>query len=477
VLVTGLWRRRLIYGCVALIITVWLFQVFVMPLPIVRLYVFLVAVVGSIYCGWRTVVSSRSEDSHLQTGELGLACFMFMLVLIPELAGYSHLALYLLQAAIQTILILLGTWILILAARGGLEFIIQSSPLKRFPIVQAKADVIVNRSALLANLFIFFLTITLILVVWRVYENPTQAIEHILQFGFDVGSRRVTVGLIFTAVALLYGAFLASWVVQAMLMAGVLSRRELQAGVRFSMARLVHYSLVVVGFLLALLALGVQFRDITIIGGALGVGIGFGLQSVVNNFVSGLILLFERPIKVGDYVEIAGQWGEIKRIGLRATIVETFDRSEVVVPNSELVSTRVTNWTLSHRIARLVMPVGVAYGSDVPLVMQTLKECADDNAAVMRSPAPQILFRGFGDSSLNFELRVWIADVGKRLDILSELHQEVDQRFRLAGVVIAFPQRDLHVRSVDESAASESRRAEEQRLRVVPRDDDKKEGQ
>ena len=475
VLVTGLWRRRLIYGCVALIITVWLFQVFVMPLPIVRLYVFLVAVVGSIYCGWRTVVSSRSEDSNLQTGELGLACFMFMLVLIPELAGYSHLALYLLQAAIQTILILLATWILILAARGGLEFIIQSSPLKRFPIVQAKADVIVNRSALLANLFIFFLTITLILVAWRVYENPTQAIEHILQFGFDVGSRRVTVGLIFTAVALLYGAFLASWVVQAMLMAGVLSRRELQAGVRFSMARLVHYSLVVVGFLLALLALGVQFRDITIIGGALGVGIGFGLQSVVNNFVSGLILLFERPIKVGDYVEIAGQWGEIKRIGLRATIVETFDRSEVVVPNSELVSTRVTNWTLSHRIARLVMPVGVAYGSDVPLVMQTLKECAENHTAVMRSPASQILFRGFGDSSLNFELRVWISDVGKRLDVLSELHQEVDQRFRLAGVVIAFPQRDLHVRSVDESAASESSWTEEQRLRVVPHDDENEE--
>ena len=461
VLITGIWRRRLIYGFIALIITVWLFEIFVMPFPIVRLYVFLVAVVGSIYCGWRTVVSSRSEYSNMQTGAWTLACFVFILVLVPELAGYSYSALFLLTAAFETIFIFVGTWILILAARGGFEFIIQSSPLKKIPIVQAKADVIVNRSALLANFAIVFVTVTYTLVVWQVYENPAQAVEHILQFGFDVGSRRVGVGLIFAAVALLYGAFLASWVVQAMLMAGVLSKRELQTGVLFSMARLVHYSFVVVGFLLALVALGVQFRDITIIGGALGVGIGFGLQGVVNNFVSGLILLFERPIKVGDYVEMAGQWGEIKRIGLRATIVETLDRSELVVPNSELVSTQVTNWTLSHRIARLVLPVGVAYGSDVPLVMQTLKECAEDHTAVMRSPAPQILFRGFGDSSLNFELRVWISDVGKRLDVLSELHQEVDRRFRSAGIEIAFPQRDLHVRSVDESAAFESRRAEE----------------
>ena len=476
VLISGIWRKRLINGFAALIITFWLIAIFVVSLPIMRLYIFLLAVVGSIYYGWRTVVSSRSEDSHMQTGALGLGCFVFMLVLIPEMAGYSYLAGYLLQATIKTTFILLGAWILIHAARGGFDFIIQSSPLKRFPIVQAKADVIVKRSAHLANFFIAVLVVTLTLVAWHVYEDPAQAIEHILQFGFDVGSRRVSVGLIIAAVAVLYGAFLASWVVQAMLMAGLFSKRELQAGVRFSMARLIHYSFVVIGFLLALVALGVQLRDITIIGGALGVGIGFGLQGVVNNFVSGLILLFERPIKVGDHVEMDGQWGEIKRIGLRATVVETFDRSEVVVPNSELVSTRVTNWTLSHRIARLTIPVGVAYGSDVPLVMQTLKECAEDHSGVMRVPAPQILFRGFGDSSLNFELRVWISDVAKRLDIHSELCQDVDRRFRLAGVVIPFPQRDLHIRSEKESSVPESLRTEEQRLRVVARDDESEEG-
>jgi small-conductance mechanosensitive channel len=209
-----------------------------------------------------------------------------------------------------------------------------------------------------------------------------------------------------------------------------------------------------VGFLLALVALGIDLRNITIIGGALGVGIGFGLQGIVNNFVSGLILLFERPIKVGDWVQLGDQWGEISKIGLRATVVKTFDRSEVVVPNSDLVSNQVTNWTLSDRFMRITIPVGVAYGSDVPLVMQTLKDCADDNPMVVSNPAPQILFMGFGDSSLDFQVRIWIHEVDNMFAVRSELNQEIDRRFRESGIEIAFPQRDLHLRSVDESAAS-----------------------
>jgi small-conductance mechanosensitive channel len=239
-----------------------------------------------------------------------------------------------------------------------------------------------------------------------------------------------------------------------MLMEGVFTRRQLQVGVRISMAKLVHYGFIFVGFLLALVALGVQLRDVTIMAGALGIGIGFGLQGIVTNFVSGLILLFERPIKVGDYVELGQQWAEIKRIGLRATVVETFDRSEVVVPNSDLVSTQVTSWTLSDRFARIIIPVGVVYGSDVPLVMQTLMECAEANSMVTRMPAPKVFFLAFGENSLDFELRVWISDVENRRQVQSELHQEIDRRFRELGIEIAFPQRDLHVRSIDESTGS-----------------------
>ena len=202
------------------------------------------------------------------------------------------------------------------------------------------------------------------------------------------------------------------------------------------------------------MALGLDMTKITIIFGALSVGIGFGLQTIVNNFVSGIIMLFERPVKVGDYIELNGQWAEIKKIGLRSTVVETFDRSEIVVPNSNLISNEVTNWTLTNRSIRLTIPVGVAYGSDVSLVLKTLLECALSNPMLMRNPEPQVLFMSFGESTLDFVLRVWIWNVDDIMLIRSELHQEIDRRFRELGIEIAFPQRDLHVRSIDESTGS-----------------------
>jgi small-conductance mechanosensitive channel len=185
---------------------------------------------------------------------------------------------------------------------------------------------------------------------------------------------------------------------------------------------------------------------------ALGVGIGFGLQSIVNNFVSGLILLFERPVRVGDYIEFGGNWAEIKKIGLRATIVQTFDQADVIIPNADLVANQVINWTLTNRRVRLIIPVGVAYGSDISLVMETLIASAKDNTHLAENPPPQVLYLNFGESALEFELRVWVLDADNRLVASSELHQEIDRRFREAKIEIAFPQQDLHLRSVDDAA-------------------------
>jgi small-conductance mechanosensitive channel len=201
----------------------------------------------------------------------------------------------------------------------------------------------------------------------------------------------------------------------------------------------------------ALLVLGFEFTKLTIILSAPGVGIGFGLQGVVNNFVSGLILLFERPVRVGDFIELDGKWAEIKNIGLRATIVQTFDQADVIIPNADLVTNQVVNWTLSTRFVRVVVPVGVAYGSDVPLVMEKLMACAIANSKVAKTPKPQVLFLSFGESSLDFELRVWLPNAEERLTVKSELHQEIDRSFREAKIEIAFPQQDLHLRSVDDS--------------------------
>jgi len=282
---------------------------------------------------------------------------------------------------------------------------------------------------------------------------------------------RLTVGVVFVAALLLYGSIIASRAVQNVLTEDVFPRRRLERGAQISMARLVHYSFILVGFLFALGALGFDLKNITIIGGALGVGIGFGLQQVVNNFVCGIILLFERPISVGDYIELDGQWAEIKRIGLRSTIVQNFDRADLVIPNSDLITNQVINWTRSDRMARIKIPVGVAYGSDVALVMKILQECAEKNEAVAESPEPRVFFMGFGESSLDFELRAHLLDIDNWFITRTELVLEIERKFRESGVQIPFPQRDLHIRSVDESPGSILKPTEDRRpdLVVVPR--------
>lgn len=288
---------------------------------------------------------------------------------------------------------------------------------------------------------------------WGVYNLPTDAIQGFLTFGLTLGAKKITVGLVLGAVGILYGSFLISWAVQAVFMEEILRRRHVEPGVRMSMARLIHYVLVLVGFMIALSALGFDLKNVTILGGALGIGIGFGLQTVVSNFVCGLILLFERPLKVGDVIELGDQRGKVKKLGLRATVVETFDRAEVVVPNTDLISNQVTNWTLADRQMRLTIPVGVAYGSDIALVMKTLSEIAEEHPLVLKNPAPQVLFSALGASSLDFEFRIWLADFSDRRRVQSELLVEIDRKFRELELEIPFPQSDLHLRSVDQSAA------------------------
>jgi len=226
---------------------------------------------------------------------------------------------------------------------------------------------------------------------------------------------------------------------QTLLTENVLARRNVDIGVSISVTRLLHYALISVGCVLALVVLGVDLTKMTLLASALGVGIGFGLQTIVNNFVCGLILLLERPLRVGDTIELGGQPANITKIGLRSTMVRTADQADVIVPNTEIITNRVTNWTLTDRQARSVIPVGVAYGLDIALVMQTLRECALAHPGVLKSPEPQVLFRSFGDSALGFELRAWVADVDTRLQVASDLHQDIDRRFRQAGIVIPFP--------------------------------------
>jgi len=192
-----------------------------------------------------------------------------------------------------------------------------------------------------------------------------------------------------------------------------------------------------------------DFSRVALFAGAFSVGIGFGLQNVVNNFVSGLILLFERPIQIGDMVEVGGLLGEVRRIGARSSTVRTVDGAEVIVPNSNLISEQVVNWTLSDRRRRIIVDVGVAYGSDPETVLGILRSVAEANSSVLDEPAPEALFQEFGDSALNFRLRAWIPRFEESFEINSRLCVAINDALRDAGIAIPFPQRDLHVRSVE----------------------------
>jgi small-conductance mechanosensitive channel len=372
--------------------------------------------------------------------------------MIAEVWGREKLAEYLFISFLHSTVVIIVFTLVTYFIRGGFEWLFNRYSRSRITMLHSNADAIISQVTLFISIAIWGIVVLPgILVIWGIYLTLAEATTGLLTFGFSVGSQRISVSLVLIAAAIIYGSFLISWIIQRVLMEQELLTRKVEMGVRHSIGRLIHYALIVIGFILAISVLGFSITNLTIILSALGVGIGFGLQGVVNNFICGLILLFERPVRVGDMVVLNGTWAEIKKIGLRATTIQSFDSSDVIIPNADLISNPVTNWELSNRRRRIDIPVGVAYGSDIPLVIKTLIGCASGNTMLAESPAPQVLFLSFGESSLAFELRVFVSDVRNSMTVISELHQQIDRRFREAKIEIAFPQRDLHLRSVDES--------------------------
>jgi len=228
----------------------------------------------------------------------------------------------------------------------------------------------------------------------------------------------------------------------------VFRQLETSAGERYAYATIGKYAVTLIGASAALSVVGIGWSSIQWMVAAVGIGLGFGLQEIFANFISGLIILFERPIRVGDTVTVGDISGTVTKIHIRATWITGFDRKELVVPNKEFITSRLVNWSLSDGTLRIEIPVGIAYGSDTAKAQRVLEEVANANPNVLKDPAPYALFRGFGDSSLNFELRVFSPDVNHYIRIIHELHMEIDRAFRAEGIEIAFPQRDLHLRTL-----------------------------
>ena len=272
--------------------------------------------------------------------------------------------------------------------------------------------------------------------------------------GFEIGEFRIVPSKILLSLLIFSLIIISTGWIKNQLDTNWLPKTTIERGGREAIVTITGYVMFIIAALAALSVAGFNFGNIAIIAGALSVGIGFGLQNIVNNFVSGLILLFERPIRRGDWVQVGTTEGYVQDIRIRSTRIQTFDRSDVIVPNSELISNQVTNYMLGDVRGRAIVRVGVAYGSDVEKVRDILTRVAEEHELVVldgTSPEPSVLFRGFGDSSLDFELRVHLYEIDRRLSTISDLNFAIDKAFREEGVEIPFPQRDVHVKTLPQS--------------------------
>jgi small-conductance mechanosensitive channel len=405
---------------------------------------------------WLALFTSSAWGMRIKGVVRAAAILILVAALSAELLGYNNLSFYLLKALLGSVLLGIGLWFgsaLIEEFFDGMEegeHVWQKRLRGSLGLGDNERIPGLIWLRFLSVLSLWFFIALGVLAFWGYSGTTWLWIQGILNNGFEIGAIRI-VPLQLGIGLLSFALFLAAmrWLKREVL-PGWVARTRLDRGGREAVVTLTGYVGIILATLVGLSLAGFSLTNLAIVAGALSVGIGFGLQNIVNNFVSGIILLFERPIRTGDWVVAGNVEGYVRRISIRSTLIETFDRADVIVPNSALISNNVTNWMLRDTWGRLTVPIGVAYGSDVDRVTEVLLNVAREHPLVMvddkRVSPPLVLFRNFGDSSLNFELRCFIREIQKRLVTLSELNYAIEKKLRQAGIEIPFPQRDIHLR-------------------------------
>lgn len=417
-----------------------------------RLALLLLSVVGAGVCVWflRTIDRLGSAVPERWRRAIifftRLAFVAFVIGVLANIIGSVAFATLITLGMLGSVFLAVLFWVAAVLLRAVVRVVLLTRTARKFGLVRLHSDTV--------RRFLFRVITAAAVVAWVVFSLQDFGILDatiaqflkIFEFEISIGDFSIVLGdpLIFFLVIWL--SFKISQMLRFVLDTDVLPRMNLPRGVPGAITRLTHYGIIVAGAVIAATAAGLDFSKLTLIVGALGVGIGFGLQNVVNNFVSGLILLFERPIRVGDKVQVGQLSGTVKNIGMRASIVATWAGAEVIVPNANLISSEVINWTLSDDRRRMEIPAGVAYGTDPTQVIELFVGMARDHPDVLDDPEPKAIFTGFGASSLDFELRAWTG--GDFVAVASDLRVGINRVLAEAGIEIPFPQQDLHLKSV-----------------------------
>lgn len=429
------------YPCLALVDALGL------PNVVLRWVFASTAALGGLGVFWlRRTWNEGPSDDRVWRVVLGACAVALGVAALAEAFGFVSLGRYLLGATARTGMLMFTILVLLAWIDGTVEGAVTWAAARVSPRWRGVVPHLGRRLGWFLQALLVIHGALTVLHAWELIPPVNEAWAALGGFSWQGAGLRISVANVGLAVLSVYLSRQIAWVFELVLDGTVLERHDLDAGIANSIKTLARYVLVGVGVIVALGLLGIGLRNIAILAGALGIGIGFGLQAVVADLTSGIILLLERPLRTGDAVLIAEQWGVVKEIGLRSTVLRLIDESELVIPNSHMTTEKVRNFTLSSRAGRLFIPLAVVYGTDLELAFRTLEEVATRDDEVLVEPAPEVLFIGMTDGAFNVELRVWIRRADNRFSVRSRLLRLIEARWRECGIELYVPRRDLRMR-------------------------------
>jgi small-conductance mechanosensitive channel len=389
--------------------------------------------------------ATRAEpDAEVQVFGMRWLNYAGRLTILFALAGMVLVGIGYLQAGLFLLLPTIGTLALL-----GFLFVIDDLMREIYGLVVGAEDESVRLALIptLLSLLLAIASLPFFALIWGARTADLLELWSQFREGFTVGDAKISPEAFLTFVLIFVVLFLATRMVQGALRSNVLPKTAIDKGGQTAIVSGVGYVGIFLAAVIAITTAGIDLSSIALVAGALSVGIGFGLQNIVQNFVSGIILLIERPVAEGDWVQVGGTTGIVKKISVRSTLIETFDRVDVIVPNGDFIASQVQNWTRTNNIGRIIVTVGVAYGTDTRRVHDILNEIAQEHPLVTVDPAPGVDFLGFGADSLDFRIRAVLSDVNFSLSVKNEIHHRIAERFAEEGIEIPFAQRDIWLRN------------------------------